>query len=608
MKNLFKVLKIAKPYKIEIFCVFLFGLLVILFSLFSLATLIPILKVLINNVEPILEIPVYKGILDIKNFLEKTINYNIYNSIIQNGKIKVLEITCIFAGAAFVLKNIFRYFASMFAVKIRNTIERDIRNKLYKKILNLHIGYFSDKNRGDLISHFTTDIVEIQNAILNSISMIFKDPIMIIASLIILFIMSPQLTIFVLVTMPIGIIIISFVGKNLKKIASKEKSQQDKLLSILDETISGISIVKAFVSEKRTYDKFLKSNHIDYKLKNSVMFRREMSSPISEVIGSFIIILIIWFGGKLILEQQSLEPEIFITYLMFFYQIIPHSKSISTAFYDIRRASASVDRIWNVLYTKNEIKDSESSIEINDFKDEIVFDSISFSYGREDLIKEFSLTIKKGQNIALVGKSGGGKSTLIKLLPRFYDIEKGNIYLDKTDIRDIKKHSLRSLIAMVTQDSILFNDTVYNNITMGLDTYTQQEVINAAKVANAHEFITQLKYGYQTNIGQGGNKLSGGQKQRLCIARAILKNPPIMLLDEATSSLDAESEIHLQKALDNIIKEKTSIIVAHRLSTIQRADIIVVIEKGRIVEKGSHRDLLDKKSVYHKLIQLQSFD
>ncbi len=609
MNNFLKILKLTKKYKKYIFLTILFSLLLILFSLFSVGSLIPILKILLENIDTsVAQQPTYSGnISDLKSYLTQWMNYKISQEIKESSKISVLAIICIIGCTMAILKNIFRYFTTFFSVLLKNSIQKDLRDSLHHKILHLPMSYFSDKRKGDLISRITIDIVEVETAVMGVINM-FREPFMIIATLAVLIFMSPYLTIFVAIMLPISAITINLVGKSLKRKTLTEKTQLSNVLSFIEEHLNGISIIKAFVAEKKIHSKFTNCTQEHFKSTNHMLFKRELASPISEVIGTIVMVTIMWFGGKLIIQDKSLEPEIFFAYLLFFYQMIPPSKAISSALYDIQKGSVSADRIYSILDTENTIKDIPNAQLKNSFNKNILFKNVSFSYEKTSIIKDFNLSINKGETIALVGQSGGGKSTITKLINRFYDVNQGSIYMDNEDIRNIKKKDLRNLIGTVNQESILFNDSVYNNLTIGKQNASQQEVINACKIANAHDFISKLPDQYHSNIGEGGNKLSGGQKQRLSIARAILKNPPIIILDEATSALDTESEKLVQDALHKMMSNRTSIIVAHRLSTIQNADKILVIENGSIVEQGKHLELLEKNGVYKRLIKLQSFN
>ncbi len=599
------VLYYIKPYKFQALLNILFNLLGAIFSLFSLLLLVPFLRILFNPEELVTTKPVFEFSADYAN---NYFSYYMSDIILTSGKINALIFVCIFILSAILLKNIFVYFATFFMAPIRNGIVRDIRNRIYKKVLNLHIGYFSEEKKGDVISKMTTDVQEFEWAAMSSIEMIFRDPILIIIFLTSLFLMSPMLTLFILVLLPISGVIIGKIGKSLRKSSVDLRSRMGVLLSMMEETIGGLRIIKAFVAEKRIGDRFSKENNNYTKLANKIYRRDYLASPMSEFLGVLTLMIVMYYGATLVLgEKTEMSPEVFMGFIAVFSQIINPSKTVTKAYYSVQKGMAAIDRINTVIDAKEAIINSPNPISKSSFDSKIEFKDVSFKYAEVDVLKEVNLTVEKGQTIALVGQSGSGKSTMVDLIPRFYDVERGAILIDDEDIKNINIKDLRSLMGNVNQESILFNDTIFNNIAFGVETATEEEVIAAAKVANAHEFILETENGYQTNIGDRGGKLSGGQRQRLSIARAVLKNPPILILDEATSALDTESERLVQDALTNLMKNRTSIVIAHRLSTIKHADEICVLHEGEIVERGNHDELLNKNGVYKKLHDLQMF-
>tara|TARA_B100000902_G_scaffold155401_1_gene151830 strand:+ start:12117 stop:13826 length:1710 start_codon:yes stop_codon:yes gene_type:complete len=530
----------------------------------------------------------------------------ITNIIDDKGKLEALVFICVLILIMFFFRNLCRYLALFFLSPIRNGVVCDIRNDLNKKIISLPISYFTEKRKGDITARMTTDLVEIEWSIMSSLEMFFKDPLNIIIFLITLIIISPQLTLFVIVLFPITGFIIALIGKSLKKSSEKGQNKMGKLLSIIDENLTGLRIIKAFDAEKMIHSKFKKESS-DYRdIMNKLLRKKDLSSPMSEFLSTLVMIVVMWFGGKLVLSgTSSLSPEEFIGYIAIFSQLIPPAKSFTSAYYFIQKGSASASRIYEILETRNGIKDIKDASNISEFKSDIKFSNVTFSYQNIEVLKEINLIIDKGKTIALVGESGSGKSTLADLISRFYDVDIGEITIDSKNIKELKIADVRKLMGIVNQEPILFNDSILNNIKLGDPSATIEEIKLAAKVANAHDFILQTEDGYDTNIGDGGAKLSGGQKQRISIARAILKNPPILILDEATSSLDTQSEKLVQDALNKLTKNRTSIIIAHRLSTIKHANKIIVLNKGKIVEAGTHDELIFNKKFYHKLYNLQ---
>ena len=605
MENFFRILKYIKPYKFFAILNIVSNVLSVLFSLVSLTMVIPFLGILFKTQEPVTEAPPL-------SFNANSIKENFYaiisEKIASKGEIEALLFICILVLSTFFLRNLFRYSALFFLTPIRNGIVNDLRLDLHKKIVSLPLSFFTKKRKGDLTSRLTSDLVEIEWSIMSSLEMIFKDPLTIIVYLITLIIISPKLTLFVVVLFPITGIIIGLIGKSLKKSSDKGQAKMGNLLSIIDENISGLRIVKAFNIEKKININFQKES-INYRnIMTKLLRKKDLSSPMSEFLSTIVLVVVMWLGGQLVLSgQSSLSGQEFIGYILIFSQIIPPAKSLTTSYYHIKKGTAAAERVYEILDTKNEIIENKNATKVI-FSKDIAFENVSFSYEKNNVLSNITFKIKKGEMVALVGQSGSGKSTISDLLNRFYDIEKGRILIDQTNIKDIGFTNLRELIGVVTQDSILFNDTIYNNIKLGKINASEEEIINAAKTANAHSFILETEKGYSTNIGDRGDKLSGGQKQRICIARAILKNPEILILDEATSSLDTESEKLVQEALEKLMKNRTSLVIAHRLSTIKNADEIIVLENGTIRERGSHDELIAANKHYKKLCDLQSFN
>ncbi len=585
----------------------IFNVLMVFFSLASITVLIPILKIIFQNTQEVSEVIPLTDITQLRAHLESLLNYQFTIWMEQYSRQKVLFWTLGFASGMFLLKNLFRYLGSIFIIALRNAIERDLRNDIHYRVLYLPLQFFSEKRKGDIAARMTTDVLEIQWAILSTIKRLVEAPLMILITLGLMLVLSPQLTFFVIILIPITGFIITSIGNILKKPSEDAKKELGKLMSLIEENIAGLAIVKSYVAENYAQKNFEQSNQKYFEYMNQLEYRRELSSPISEVLGTMVILLIIWFGSDLILVQQELEPEVFITFIALFYQIINPAKAISVAIYDIKRGDASAQRVIQLLDSINPLADRPNAHSMPDFNDLVRFEDIRFSYEEKEVISGLSFDVKKGETVALVGQSGSGKSTLAYLLNRFYDVNEGKISIDGTDIRDLKLADLRSQMGYISQDAVLFHDTVRNNLLFGNEGATEEDLIRAAKVANAHEFIVKLENGYDTNIGDDGQKLSGGQRQRLTIARAVLKNPPILILDEATSALDSESEKLVQEALLKVMANRTSIVIAHRLSTIQHADEIIVMNEGAIVERGRHEDLLAREGAYQKLVSLQSF-
>jgi len=535
--------------------------------------------------------------------------YALISALIEDkGQVGALLFICILVLGTFFFRNLFRYLALYFLTPIRNGVVHDLRMDLHRKIISLPLPFFTEKRKGDLTARLTSDLVEIEWSIMSSLEMIFKDPLSIIIYLATLIFISPQLTMFVIILFPITGLIIGVIGKSLRKSSDKGQEKMGSLLSIIDENISGLRIIKAFNAEAHINSNFEKESNSYKGIMSSLLRKKDLSSPMSEFLSTIVLVVVMWFGGQLVLGTNSaLSAEEFIGYILIFSQIIPPAKTLTTSYYYIQKGSASAKRVYEILDAENKITDAENPKQIKLLNNQIEFKNLSFSYEKQQVLKDINFTIDKGEMIALVGQSGSGKSTLADLLARFYDINQGEILIDNNNIKEIALQDLRALMGIVSQESILFNDTIFNNIRLGNITASEQEVIEAAKIANAHGFILETENGYSTNIGDRGDKLSGGQKQRLSIARAILKNPEILILDEATSALDTESERLVQEALDKLMYSRTSLVIAHRLSTIQNADEILVLDKGCIIERGTHQELIAQNGHYKKLSDLQSF-
>jgi len=607
--NYFKdILVFGKPYKIYAFLNILFNIFYALFSALSFLALIPMLDILFekDKTAPLVK-PVYSGISNLKDFYKDYLAYQV-NEYAQNDASKALLLVICLIIVLFFLKNVFNYLAMYFITFLRNGVLKDLRNALYHKITNLPISFFSEKRKGDTMARISTDVLEIQTSFLSILELIIREPLTIVFTILTMLIISFKLTLFVFIFIPISGFVISRIGKSLKRKSLKVQKEQGEFLSIVEETLGGLKVIKGFNGESIFNRKFRASTDRFYKFSNTLLNRQNLASPTSEFLGIVVIAILLWYGGHMVLVSGTLDGSSFIAYMGLAYNILTPAKAISKASYGVKKGNAAAERVLEILNTKSSLDDRPNAIEKKDFTSNITLNDISFKYEDEWVLKNFTLTVPKGKSIALVGQSGSGKSTIANLVTRFYDVNNGSILIDGQDIRELKKHSLRHLMGLVTQDSILFNDTIKNNILLGKEDASEEEVIEALKIANAWEFVKDLPKGINTNIGDAGNKLSGGQKQRLSIARAVLKNPPIMILDEATSALDTESERLVQGALENMMKNRTSIVIAHRLSTIQNADEIVVMKKGKIVEQGTHQQLLKNQGVYKKLVDMQSFD
>ncbi|MFA9187841.1 ABC transporter ATP-binding protein [Flavobacterium sp. FBOR7N2.3] len=608
MSNFKKILPFIFPYKRYAYLNIFFNVLYALFSTLSFMSLIPMMQVLFDQTKRNTVMPTYTGIWEIKKFGEDYLSYYITNITDTFGVGYTLSIMVAVIISIFLLKNFCDYMAMFFITFLRNGILKDMRNAMYQKTLELPLSFFSEKRKGDVISRISADVNEVQTSFLSILELIVKEPLTIIFTIIAMLAISPQLTLFVFVFIPVSGYIISIIGKQLKKKSTRAQQEQGIFLSTIEETLGGLKVVKGYNAEKHFGEVFRASTQRFFTLSNSIGNRQNLASPMSEFMGIMVIAILLWYGGNMVLIEKTLNGASFIAYMGLAYNILTPAKSISKASYSVKKGNAAAERILEILTQENPITSKVNAVEKNSFESNIDIKNINFKYEKESVLKDFSLHIKKGQTVALVGQSGSGKSTIANLLTRFYDVNKGSIAIDGVNIKDMDLQSLRGLMGLVTQDSILFNDTIKANISLGKPNASDEEIIEALKIANAYEFIKDLPKGIYTNIGDSGNKLSGGQKQRLSIARAVLKNPPIMILDEATSALDTESEKFVQVALENMMQNRTSIVIAHRLSTIQKADTIVVMKKGKIAEQGTHEELIALDGAYNKLVMMQSFE
>ena len=608
MSNFRKIVPFAMPYKKYALLNIIFNVLYALFSTLSFIALIPMVQVLFDQAKRVTTRPQYTGLADIKTYLEQSLGYFITTTTDTYGAGTTLAYMVAGIITIFLLKNLCDYMAMFFITFMRNGMLRDIRTAMYKKIIELPIAFFSEKRKGDTMARISSDVSEVQNSFLAILELAVKEPMTILFTIIAMFMISVKLTLFVFIFIPISGYVISMIGKQLKRRSKRAQQEQGAFLSIIEETLGGLKVVKSYNAEPYFQGTFKKSIERFFTLSNSIGNRQNLASPVSEFMGITIIAVLLWYGGNMVLVERSLDGSTFIGYMTLAYNILTPAKAISKASYAVKRGEAAADRILEILAQENPIVSKPAAIFKDSFERGIVIRDMNFKYEKDYVLKDFSLEIPKGKTVALVGQSGSGKSTIANLLTRFYDVSTGSVEIDGVDIRDLDIHSLRGMMGLVTQDSILFNDTIRNNVALGKPDATDEQIMEALKIANAFEFVKDLPQGIHTNIGDSGNKLSGGQKQRLSIARAVLKNPPIMILDEATSALDTESERLVQQALENMMQNRTSIVIAHRLSTIQRADSIVVMHKGRIVEQGRHEELIARDGTYRKLVSMQSFD
>lgn len=597
MKNIRKLLGYLSPYTSRILLYFVTSLLAVFFSIFTFTMLMPVLQVIFVGKE---SIPAGS------NGLVAEVTTIMNNLVDEMGRSEALMIAVGIVVLATIFKNTFIYCSLRILNPLRNTVIRDVREDMFKKSLGLPISYFNEERKGDLLSRMTNDVQEVENSIMSVIEVVIREPLTIIFTLATMITLSPELTLFLLLFLPIAGLIIGKVGKSLKKPSNLAQEQLGDMMSNVDETISGIRIVKGFNAESQQLTKFKFINDTLFSLKNKISARRDAGSPMSETLGIIVVGIILLYGGWLIFNGQStMTGAAFIAFIGLFYTIINPIKNLSSAFYNISKGSAALDRIHQFLEIPNPIVEKENAIVIDEFKDSITLENITFAYQDKTVLNNISLTIPKGKTVALVGSSGSGKSTLVDLIPRFHDASIGSVKIDGVDIKDVQLQSLRNLMGIVSQEAILFNDTIANNIALGTGNVDMDRIVEAAKIANAHNYISQKENGYETNVGERGNKLSGGERQRATIARAVYKNPPILILDEATSALDTESERLVQAAINNLMQNRTCIVIAHRLSTIQHADEIIVLDKGNIAERGTHQELLAKDGIYHKLVSLQ---
>ena len=602
-----RVLSYVKPYWFYVVLNVFFNLVTIFFSLFSFALVVPFLNLLFQT--KAIEAVAKPEFALTSEYLLDYLNYFMSNLIIERGHGQALVFICLVLLIAFFFRNLGRFFACYFMANVRVGAVHDLRRDVYNKILILPLSYYHSRQKGDIMARITTDVQEVEVSILNWLEMLIKDPLTILFYFIYMVSLSPKLTLFVLIILPLAGLIIGKVGKMLKKESKEGQTKLAGIISTVEETISGLRIIKAFNAIRYSGEKFEEQNGDYTKVLRGIHRKRDMSSPMSEFLSAIVVIIVLWFGGRMILGGNSgITAASFVSYIVVFSQIISPAKSFSQGYYNVQKGIASAERIFEILDAEEVITEKDNALEIKAFNDNIEYKDVHFSYGKDEVLKGINLRIDKGKFVALVGESGGGKSTMADLLPRFYDVCGGQVYIDGHDIRDYKISDLRGLMGVVSQESILFNDTVFNNIAFGMENVSKEAVVEAAKIANAHEFIMELENGYDTRIGDRGMNLSGGQRQRLSIARAVLKNPPILILDEATSSLDTESERLVQDALSKVMSQRTSIVIAHRLSTIQFADEIVVLQKGQIIERGTHDELIALGGVYKKLTDLQSFN
>lgn len=612
--NFKKIIPFTKPYRSHVTWNVIFNILYALFSTLSFIALIPMMNVLFDTSEKVTKMPVYTSIFDITKFAKEYLYYYITLLSEQNGKQFALVLVIAIVIVTFLFKNLFNYLASNHLMHLKNGVLKDLRNSMYNKIINLPVSYYSEKRKGDIMARMLGDVNEVQTSFFSILELIIKEPMTIIFTLIAMISISFKLTLFVFIFIPVSGILISKIGKSLRTKSERVQSENGYLISIVEESLSGLKVVKSYNAESSFKEKFNDSVTRVLKLSNSIGNKNNLATPLSEFLGIITICVLLWFGGKMVLVDKLpsgkalLDGAKFLAYMGLAYNILTPAKAISKASYQVKSGLAAAQRVFDVLEVQNEITSKENAIKKATFEDKITIQDINFRYEDENVLKNFTLEVKKGQTVALVGQSGSGKSTIANLLTRFYDVNEGTIAIDNHDIKDFDLHSLRNLIGLVTQDSILFNDTIKANIALGKQNATNEEIIEALKIANAYEFVSTLPNGIYTNIGDSGNKLSGGQKQRLSIARAVLKNPPIMILDEATSALDTESEKFVQVALENMMQNRTSIVIAHRLSTIQKADKIVVMKKGKIVEQGTHEELIALEGTYNKLVTMQSLE
>lgn len=607
-QNLKKIIPFALKYKKNAILNVVFNVFYAFFSTVLMVSLIPTLDVLFKQTEKVIKKPEYLGIADLSNFGQEYLAFYITKLNDDYGAKYALLLVVGIVIVTALLKNIFNYLASFQITILRNGVLKDLREKLYSKIVHLPISYYSDQRKGDVMTKMLGDVGEVQNSFFQILELVVREPLTIVFSIFAMLAISVKLTLFVFIFIPISGLIISRIGKNLKAKSIRAQNEQGIFISTLDETLTGLKVVKSYNAENSFIQKFNYSLDRLLKLTTSIANKNNLASPMSEFLGIVTIAVLLWFGGIMVLEDLSLKGTQFIAYMGLAYTILTPAKAISKASYQVKSGLAAAERVFTLLEQENVVVNKPNAFVKHTFENKISVKNINFAYQEENVLKNFSFEVEKGKTIALVGQSGSGKSTIANLLTRFYDINEGSIEVDSVEVRDWDMHALRGLIGLVTQDSILFNESIKNNLLIGKPNATDEEIIDALKIANAYEFVVSLPNGIDTNIGDAGGKLSGGQKQRLSIARAVLKNPPIMILDEATSALDTESEKLVQDALEKMMQNRTSIVIAHRLSTIQKADNIIVMQKGEIVEQGKHADLIAKNGTYARLVALQTLE
>jgi subfamily B ATP-binding cassette protein MsbA len=604
MKKFIRIISYIREYKAYMGWYSLFITLSIVFGLFSLGMLMPFMDLIFGKTELISVVKTATAGNGSSNIKDLVYGF-LQQSITAHGKVQALGWICLFIVITVLLKNIFLYLSFYFLAPIRNAVTRKYSRLLYEKILQLPVGYFTEQRKGDILSRSSNDIAELETSVIGALEGLIKEPLNILGILIFLFIISVKLTLFVFLFLPLAGLIVGRIGRSLKKNTNKAQVKWGEILSQMEETLTGLRIIKAFNAEGRVKKQFFALVDEIFHIKNKILNRRDLASPVSETLGVIILCGVLWFGGQLVLSGEILSPGSFITYVALFSQIINPSKALSQAAYNVTRGNATLDRLNEILEAPLTVEEITNPIVLDSFKDSIEFKDVQFSYQDAGILKNINLTIKKGKSVALVGSSGAGKSTLADLVPRFHDVSAGVLSIDGKNIKDYSLHSLRKSISIVTQEPILFNDTIAANIALGKPEATEAEIIAASKIANAYDFIMKKEDGFESIIGDRGSKLSGGERQRLTIARAVLKNPPILILDEATSALDTESEKLVQEAINNMMQNRTSIVIAHRLSTIRHADEIIVLQKGNIVERGNHDELLTLNGYYRKLIEMQ---
>ena len=602
-----KIIQFGIPFKGYALLNILFNAFYALFSALSFVSLIPMLNVLFKTTEKQSTPVTYSGILSLQKYLKDSLNYYVSSKLEQDIEGTLIFVISLVLGL-FLLKNISNYLALFFIAYLRNGILKNLRNALYIKIISLPISYFNEKRKGDLMAKMTSDVTEIQQSFLSILELLVREPLTILFSLAAMLLFSFKLTLFVILFIPISGLVISSIGKRLKKHSARIQEEQGDFLSIIDETVNGQKIIKTFSAGEHFKDRFFKATDRFYLFSNQLLHRASLAGPTSEFLGISAIGILLWFGGKMVLIDESITGTSFIVYMGLAYNILTPAKSISKASYSIQKGNAAADRVLEILNVKDHLEDDKNAQKLSEFKDRIVFDKVSFSYEKNPVLNKISFEIKKGEMVALVGPSGSGKTTLTYLINRFYNVDNGILTIDDIPINLIQKKSLYKHIGMVTQESILFNDSVYNNLKIGKPDASNNEIENAAIAANAHDFIKELPNQYETIIGDLGNKLSGGQKQRLTIARALLKDPALLILDEATSALDTEAEQQVQIALEKLMQNRTSLVIAHRLSTIKKADVILVLDKGKIIASGNHQKLLSSNKQYKNWVQIQRMD